>query len=102
MNRQTVDEAIEILHSPRYRVPHDRVLAMENERPSTTVALNKDELELLAQLVADQIGKERKTWYDITHDEDISALDMAYELAGTVVRKDRYNRLYRKLQGPRT
>lgn len=99
MNRQAarVEEALNIVHSKTYQKPHDRVLEMEEQREGATITINATELEMLKSMVTERIGREHETWYDITHDEVITTNDMAYELAGSVLREDRLHRLLKKL-----
>jgi len=94
---ERVNKAIEMTQAPMYRKAHDKVLAAEESRESLTITLNATELEILRMLVSSKIGKEHETWYNITHDSTITTDDMAYELAGSILREDRLQRLLEKL-----
>jgi hypothetical protein len=92
-----VEEAMKLAHAYGYEKAHDKTLAIEEESNGITITLNQTELEILQSLVSSRIGREHNIWYDVTHDETLSANDMAYELAGSILREDRMHRLLEKL-----
>lgn len=95
-----VQEAIDMMHS-KYRKNYDKVLTMEEAKEPITITVNPTELEMLIRLVTGEIGDERQTWYDITHDVDQPVYEMAYDLGESHLREERLQRLNAKLRATR-
>ena len=93
-----VEEAIQMAHAHNYQKAHDKTLTTEEESDGITITINYTELEMLRSLVSHKIGKEHEIWFAITHDEELPVSDMAYELAGSILREDRLHRLLGKLK----